>query len=71
MNAIPDIFWLKDTKGIFLSCNKRFEQLCGTTEKDIIGKTDYDLVDKEIADFFLENDKNAINSYKPISILNY
>ena len=48
MNAIPDIFWLKDTKGIFLSCNKRFEQLCGTTEKDKIGKTDYDLVDKEI-----------------------
>lgn len=67
MNAIPDIFWLKDTNGVFLSCNKRFEELCATKEEEIIGKTDYDLVDKDTTDFFRKHDTNAINSVNPIS----
>ena len=67
MNAIPDIFWFKDTNGVFLSCNKRFEELCATKEEEIIGKTDYDFVDKDTADFFRGHDNNAMNSDKPIS----
>ncbi len=67
INAIPDIFWLKDTNGVFLSCNKRFEELCGCNSSEIIGKTDYDLVDKDSADLFRLHDKNAINSDKPIT----
>ena len=67
INAIPDIFWLKDTNGVFLSCNKRFEELCGCNSSEIIGKTDYDLVNKELADFFRDHDKLAMNSQKPLS----
>lgn len=53
---ILDIVWLKDEHGVFLSCNQRFERLFGALEKDIVGKTDYDFVDKEQADFFRAND---------------
>jgi len=53
---IRDIVWLKDEYGVFLSCNQRFERLFGALEKDIVGKTDYDFVDKEQADFFRAND---------------
>jgi PAS domain S-box-containing protein len=67
VNTIPDLIWLKDTNGVYLSCNPMFERFFGTTETDIIGKTDYDYVDKGLADFFLENDRKAIEAGKPTS----
>ena len=36
-------------------------------EKEIIGKTDYDFVNKELGDFFREHDKKAMNSNIPLS----
>ncbi|MFA5902946.1 MAG: PAS domain S-box protein [Desulfobacula sp.] len=60
IHTIPDLVWLKDKDGIYLSCNSKFERLYGAKEGKIIGKTDYDFVDKELADFFREHDKMAI-----------
>ena len=65
INTIPDLIWLKDTDGIYLKCNKRFEELLGKKEKDILGKTDYDFVEKDLADFFRKNDSIALNAAKP------
>ena len=60
INNLPDLVWLKDGKGVYLACNKRFECFFGATEKDIAGKTDYDFVDEDIADAFREQDQIAI-----------
>lgn len=60
INAIPDLVWLKNDQGVFLACNSRFEDLYGAKEKDILGRTDYDFVNKELADFFRMHDKNAM-----------
>jgi len=60
LNTIPDMIWLKDKEGVYLSCNSKFERMFGAQEKDIVGKTDYDFVDKELADFFRYNDKKAL-----------
>lgn len=60
IQAIPDLVWLKDKEGVYLSCNSRFEQFFGAPESEIVGKTDYDYVDKEQADFFRQNDKVAM-----------
>lgn len=65
IQAIPDLVWLKDTQGIYLSCNLRFEQFFGAPEKAILGKTDYDFVDKELADFFRKNDQIAMDKAGP------
>ncbi|MDZ7817301.1 MAG: PAS domain S-box protein [Aliarcobacter sp.] len=67
LENIPDLLWIKDTDGVYLTCNKRFEDFFGAKEKDIINKTDYDFVNKELADFFKENDIKAMNSDKPLS----
>ena len=56
---------MKDPKGVYISCNKRFEELYGAKEKDIVNKTDYDFVDKELGDFFTNRDKLAMNSNIP------
>jgi len=65
VNAIPDLIWLKDADGVYLSCNLIFEKLFGTKKADIIGKTDYDFVDKKTADFFREHDQLAMLAGKP------
>jgi len=67
VQTIPDLIWLKNKDGIYLSCNVMFERFFGARGVDIIGKTDYDFVDRELADFFRMNDRNAMESGKPTS----
>jgi len=63
--GIPDLVWLKDTSGVFLSCNPMFERFIGAQEKDIVGRCDYDFVERELADFFVANDRRAMEAGRP------
>lgn len=65
LDAIPDLVWLKDADGHYLSCNPVFERFFGASESNIAGKTDYDFVDREQADFFRENDCKAMTAGRP------
>ncbi|MEJ2608960.1 MAG: response regulator [Candidatus Thiodiazotropha sp.] len=65
VSTIPDLVWMKDANGIYLTCNTAFERFFGAPEENIIGRTDYDFVSKELADFFRQKDKNAIAAGKP------
>lgn len=67
LHTIPDLVWLKDTNGVYLSCNSAFERLFGAKEADIIGKTDDSFVTKEQADAFRENDLKAMRAKKALS----
>ncbi|MDP2144632.1 MAG: PAS domain S-box protein [Gallionella sp.] len=60
VSTIPDLIWLKDPEGVYLACNPAFERFFGAKEADIIGKTDYDFVPRELADFFRAKDQAAI-----------
>ena len=62
VQTIPDLIWLKDKNGVYLSCNTMFERFFGACEADILGKTDYDFVSRELADSFRENDLKAMTS---------
>lgn len=64
INTIPDLIWLKDANGVYLLCNATFERFFGARESEIVGKTDYDFVDKELADFFRKNDNRAMQAGK-------
>ena len=62
VDILPDFVWLKDPDGTYLFCNRKVEQLFGLKESEIIGKTDYELVDNELADLFRQQDKIAIET---------
>ena len=66
LDSIPDLIWLKSRKGEFLECNHRFETLLGAVREGIVGKSDYDFVPAEVADYFLENDQRAIEAGVPL-----
>ncbi len=65
MDAIPDLVWLKDQHGVYRFCNRAFERLVGAREAEIVGKTDHDLFDKELAVFFQEHDREAAQAGGP------
>ncbi|MBS4095218.1 MAG: PAS domain S-box protein [Sulfuricella sp.] len=65
VDTIPDLIWLKNVEGIYLTCNPMFERFFGAKEHQIVGKTDYDFVASELADFFRANDKAAMAAGKP------
>jgi len=65
VQTIPDMIWMKDTEGVFLGCNPKIERFYGAKEADIVGKTDYDFVDAELADWFRLKDRAAMAAGKP------
>ena len=67
IQTIPDLVWLKDAKGVYLACNRTFERFFGAKESEIVGKTDYDFISKEQADFFRDRDQEAIDLGRPHS----
>ena len=60
LDTIPDLVWLKDVNGVYLNCNPTFERFFGADMGAIVGKTDYDFVDADIADSFRAHDRRAM-----------
>ncbi|MDP3639153.1 MAG: PAS domain S-box protein, partial [Azonexus sp.] len=65
VRTIPDLVWLKNPDGVYLTCNAAFERFFGAKDAEIAGKTDYDFVDKELADFFRDKDRIAMAAGRP------
>ena len=64
IKTIPDLIWLKDKEGTYITCNTTFEAYMGLGENDIIGKTDYEFFDHSLADIFSMHDKSVMQSGK-------
>lgn len=56
IDSIPDLIFYKNTEGIYLGCNKSFENFVGSTEQGVKGCTDFELFPYELAQFFKEKD---------------
>lgn len=65
IDNLPDLVWLKDGDGVYRFCNHRFEQVYGAPSAEIVGKTDYDFVDKAMADTFRAHDRAAVTKGAP------
>ncbi len=63
--TVPAMIWLKDPDGVYLACNAEFGQFFGAREAEVVGKTDYDFVASDLADFFRDNDRRAIEKGGP------
>ena len=65
LKSIPDMIWMKNVDGVYLACNSMFERFFGAKEADIVGKTDFDFVDRDMAEFFRENDRRSVEAGRP------
>jgi len=57
VEAVPSPLFYKDEKGHYLGCNRAFEQYTGSSRKEIIGKSVYELSPKKLADQYYATDK--------------
>ena len=48
-----------------MGCNPQFAEFVGRPKEEIIGKTDFDLFDKDVAEFFREHDKRMLELRQP------
>jgi diguanylate cyclase (GGDEF)-like protein/PAS domain S-box-containing protein len=62
------VIYLKDLDGRYLLTNTRFQQLFHVTRQDILGKTDYDIFPREMADTFRANDLRVIEEAAPLEL---
>jgi PAS domain S-box-containing protein len=67
LDNTSSVVYIKDAEERYILVNKEFESLF-SEETEIIGKTDYELFPKEMADLFVENDKKALEEGKRIEM---
>jgi PAS domain S-box-containing protein len=65
LDSDPDLVFFKNTEGVYLGCNPAFVEFVGRPKNEIVGKTDYDIFDKQVADSFRENDCQMLAEHKP------
>jgi diguanylate cyclase (GGDEF)-like protein/PAS domain S-box-containing protein len=65
IDSIPDLIFIKDKDGIYLGCNKAFEEFTGRKEREMVGKSDFDLFDTETATFFRKTDTEMMEAGSP------
>ena len=68
INGYPSPIFVKDIEGRFLTINNKLEELLGVKNEEIKGKTDYDIITKELAENYRVNDQKVIEEGKSIQI---
>lgn len=64
IESIPASIFFKDTKGRHHVVNKAFEEFVGKKREEIIGRTDLDLLPKNLADKYHKTDEKVIKTGK-------
>ena len=59
IDTSPDLFFHRDLKGCFVSCNKAMELLTGKTEKQLIGLTPFDIFPESYANEVVQRDQRV------------
>jgi diguanylate cyclase (GGDEF)-like protein/PAS domain S-box-containing protein len=60
IDTIPCPIFYKDMKGLYLGCNKAFEEYMNRPRSEIIGRSDYDLVPSTVADKYCRADRDLL-----------
>jgi len=62
IDTIPAPVFYKNADGIYLGCNRAFESYLGKPKEQIIGKTVYEVTDKDVADIYRDMDLALFNN---------
>ncbi|MFT7032566.1 MAG: PAS domain S-box-containing protein [Cyclobacteriaceae bacterium] len=68
IDSFPDLIWMLDPDGLYLAVHSQLEAYFNKPSAEIVGNTDYELMDKEHADLVVAMDKEAEESGKSIVI---
>jgi diguanylate cyclase (GGDEF)-like protein/PAS domain S-box-containing protein len=69
LHAMPDLVWLKDADGVYRMCNPAFERFYDAPESLIVGKTDFDYAEPEVAEYFRQKDLEVMLAGHPVRMV--
>lgn len=67
LNSIPNPVYYKNNKGIFLGCNKKFEELFDEKVDEIFGKSEYEVFPEDLAAKEYNTDLEIVRSQNRLS----
>ncbi len=62
LDNIPDMAWLKDLNSQYIAVNEQYAKTSGRKVEEIIGKTDFDIWEKEFAENYRRDDLRVMQS---------
>lgn len=62
LDSIPAYAFLKDSDRRFITANRNFCEAVGVTKSEIVGKTDYDITNRALADKYAEDDTKILTT---------
>ncbi len=69
VDNIPSMIFVKDAQELrFVRINKASEKFLGCSDKEVLGKNDYDLIPKEEADFHAAKQQDVLINKKSVDI---
>ncbi|HKO52834.1 MAG TPA: PAS domain-containing protein [Polyangiaceae bacterium] len=67
LDNIPHMAWMKNTVGVFLAVNEAFARASGRSKSEILGRTDRDIWPAELAERYMSDDLNVVESGEKFS----
>lgn len=64
-NNVPELAWIKDREGRFISVSAPFARACGVSHRDLVGKTDWDIWPRKLAERSAARDRKVVSSGLP------
>ena len=62
LDNIPDMAWLKDTEGRYIIVNEAYTNACGMKMEELVGKTDFDIWPKYLAEQYWLDDREVVQT---------
>jgi diguanylate cyclase (GGDEF)-like protein/PAS domain S-box-containing protein len=69
LDNLPHMTWFKDVEGRYVAVNQPFVEISGITRTAIIGKTDFELWQQDIAKGLHEEDQDVLKTGKQVKLV--
>jgi PAS domain S-box-containing protein len=67
LESVSDLIFMKDAKGIYMTCNKMFARYAGREPDEIIGGADCAFLPEERCQAYLAQDRQVMREGKPLT----
>lgn len=67
LGSVSDLIFMKDTKGVYMTCNKVFARFAKRAPEEIIGGTDCDFLPPEMCRTFVDQDRQVMETGRPLT----
>jgi PAS domain S-box-containing protein len=67
LESVSDLIFMKDAKGLYMTCNKIFAQYAGLEPDEIIGGADCAFLPEERCQVYLAQDRQVMREGKPLT----